>query len=459
VTIVPLAGTTYYLAPAAAGGNDSNNGLSPSSPWLSPNHSVKCGDVIIGAASTEYNAANFGWEKWGTVTCSAGNNVAWLECATFDACKIIGLASAQTGMVIGQSYWGVQGWEVDGAADSAACFWVVPNSGVTIHHIIFANDIASGCGVNGFSTSQQNPVVGSPASVDYLALVGNIAYNDAKGTKGCGSGIIVYEPLASDSLPGTHIYIAGNFSYHNFDADPCSGGIPSDGEGIDIDTFDGSQTGNGTYSQQAVIDNNILIANGGRGLQVFNNAAGKGPFAHIYFRSNTVWGNNGDLNQNQQNGCGEIVISVADNIDEFLNLAATNATDGCGHYPIHAFSATGSPTTTDQVYQNWGYAVGGTTTDITGSSGFSYGPNNTFGTNPAFVNPVVPGAPNCGGYTSVPACMATVITNFTPTNPAAMGFGYQVPSSIPAYDPLFPQWLCNVNLPVGLIARGCQIVQ
>src|ERR1019366_6632659 len=38
VTIVLPAGTTYYLAPASAGGNDANNGLSPDAPWLSPNH-------------------------------------------------------------------------------------------------------------------------------------------------------------------------------------------------------------------------------------------------------------------------------------------------------------------------------------------------------------------------------------------------------------------------------------
>jgi hypothetical protein len=52
--------------------------------------------------------------------------------------------------------------------------------------------------------------------------------------------------------------------------------------------------------------------------------------------------------------------------------------------------------------------------------------------------------------------MSTVIANFTPTNAAAMAYGYQVPSSTPVYDPLFPQWLCNVNLPSGLVTMGCQ---
>jgi len=42
--------------------------------------------------------------------------------------------------------------------------------------------------------------------------------------------------------------------------------------------------------------------------------------------------------------------------------------------------------------------------------------------------------------------MATVIANFKPTTAAAQPYGYQVPSTVPNSDPLFPQWLCNVNL-------------
>jgi hypothetical protein len=53
--------------------------------------------------------------------------------------------------------------------------------------------------------------------------------------------------------------------------------------------------------------------------------------------------------------------------------------------------------------------------------------------------------------------MATVIANFTPTNATVLagGYGYQIPSGTQIYDPLFPQWLCNVNLPSGLVTMGC----
>jgi hypothetical protein len=72
----PAWATTYYLAPASGGGNNSNNGTSASAPWLTPNHPVNCGDVILAAASAGYNASSFNTGEWGTVTCSAGNNVA-----------------------------------------------------------------------------------------------------------------------------------------------------------------------------------------------------------------------------------------------------------------------------------------------------------------------------------------------------------------------------------------------
>src|SRR5258707_13156345 len=90
----PAWATTYFLAPASAGGNDSNSGTSASTPWLTPTHALNCGDVVIAAASTSYSAANFGYGKWGTVTCPAGNNVAWLKCVPFYACKISTSSSA-----------------------------------------------------------------------------------------------------------------------------------------------------------------------------------------------------------------------------------------------------------------------------------------------------------------------------------------------------------------------------
>jgi hypothetical protein len=281
--------------------------------------------------------------------------------------------------------------------------------------------------------------------VDYLAVVGNIIYNAAQSSVECTSGIDIFEPVNSDTMPGTHIYVAGNFSWSNVDPNPCSGTAPTDGEGIIIDTLDSPST----FSGQVVVDNNILIANGGRGGQVNSS-----PMAHVYFRHNTAWGNNWDTSEITSGWCGELFIDNASNTEESANLTATNAAAGCGDYPIYAYFVGGGDSS-DHIQQNWGYSASGTNTGIASSLGFSYDPSNAFGINPSFANPVAPGAPSCGSTSSVPNCMATVIANFTPRTKAAVGYGYQVPSGKEVYDPLFPQWLCNVNLPVGLVTMGC----
>jgi hypothetical protein len=124
--------TTYYLAPAGAGGSDSNSGLSANTPWLTPNHHVNCGDVILAAPSSAYAATNFRINEWGVVSCASGNNVAWLKCQVFDACKITINSTGHNAMTPSQSYWGVQGWEVTATTISGnQCFEAYPRLSTT----------------------------------------------------------------------------------------------------------------------------------------------------------------------------------------------------------------------------------------------------------------------------------------------------------------------------------------
>lgn len=446
------SGTTYYLSPT---GSDSNTGLTSSLPWLTPNHAVNCGDVIIAAASTAYANSDFASGSWGSVTCADGNNVAWLKCATFDGCKITA-SNGKDGMWVDKSYWGVQGWEVHVTTGAyAACFVAAPNynNPVEIHHIVFANDIANGCYGNGFASTND----GKTASVDYLAVVGNIAYNAAQGDGECYSGISVYQPIASDFLPGTHIYVAGNFSWGNVDPDTCSGGAPTDGEGIILDSINGGQSGLSLiYDRQIAVENNIVTWNGSQGVAV----AGSGnTLAPIYIAHNTSFGNNTGHTSNTW--CGDFSVDSSGYVQETANLNSTGSATGCasGAARQYVYQVSRSAATVT-FYGNFGYSAAGNDTSINGSLGFAaFGPNNIFGTDPAFVATTEPSAPSCETYSSVPACMATVIADFTPKNAAALSYGYQKPSATETSDPLFPQWLCNVNLPSGLISLGCQTGQ
>ena len=438
--------STYYLAPY---GSDSNSGTSASSPWVSPNHSLNCGDVIVAAAGTNYSAANFYTGKWGNVNCPAANNVAWLTCEKFDACKIS--TTANTGMWVDKSFWGVQGWEVTTSASDTygTCFSAQPkwSAPVEIHHIIFANDIANGCTQSGFAATNHGSI-----GVDYFTVIGSIAYNAAQGSDSCTSGINVYQPIQSDSAAGTHIYVAGNFSYGNMDPSRCAGTSPTDGEGIIFDTFDGSQGSHVAYAAQAVAANNIVVGNGGKGIEVMNNSAGS-SHAPIYVTHNSSWGNLADPNQSWY-GCGEIALYQTKKTQVSGNLTSTRSATGCGGHPIYALSVS-TIDGSDTVVNNVAYGYNGNNDFSYSTGGFNWGANQ-FGTNPSFTNPVVPGAPQCGGSANVPSCMASVIADFAPKpGSSTQGFGYQRPTSTSIQDPLFPRWLCTANVPSGLITMGC----
>ena len=126
-------------------------------------------------ASSSYAPANFASGEWGTVTCAAGNNVAWLQCATFDACKIVITSGTANGVSISASYWGIQGFEVDNTSTNAGggtCFQAsAPNSSTSIHHVIFANNVVNQCPFAGIGTGNNRQ-----AGVDYIFVLGNSVY-------------------------------------------------------------------------------------------------------------------------------------------------------------------------------------------------------------------------------------------------------------------------------------------
>jgi hypothetical protein len=434
---------TYYLSPS---GNDSNSGTA-TGPWLSPNHALNCGDVIIAAAGS-YNNANFYTGKWGAVNCPAKNNVAWLTCATFDACKIY--ATTNQGMWVDESYWGVQGWEVSTSAANSygTCFLVSPKyaNPVTIHHIIFANDVANGCAQGGFISVNRGY-----AGVDYFNVLGSVAYNAALGSGSCASGISVFEPVQSDTAQTTHIYIAGNISYANMDPKTCNGGSPTDGDGIIFDQFDGSEEGLPAYWSQAVATSNLVVGNGGRGVEVNNDQAGP-YYATIWLNQNTVWGNSADPNQTWL-GCGEISVVTSRTVHMYGNLVSTKSATGCGGNAIYAMAVSQSDgsVTADN---NFAYGYNGNNTFVWDSGSFAWNSDNTFGVSPSFTNPTVPGAPNCSGSANTVACMSGFISDFVPRS-ASTGFGFQRPLSTSVSDPLFPQWLCTAHVPSGLVTMGC----
>jgi hypothetical protein len=440
LTIVPR---TYYLAPAAGGGNDSNSGLSPSAPWLSPSHAVNCGDVIIAAPGTYTPGSNNGFQfDWGTVT-GTGHCVAILTCATFDACQFI--STNGWGISVQTSHWMIEGWQSTESGGIGSCFGAFPNGyNANTQDVVFANDIANGCDNASFTFVSEGSF-----SVDYFALIADIAYNGSRSSGVCGSGISLYQPVNTDTLPGTHIYVSQTFSWGNVEPATCAGEASTDGEGIILDTWSAN-----SYTGQGVVENNLSFFNGSLGFEVWSNSG-----SQIYVLNNTSASNDTSASRSESM-CGEIGGGSGTPMTEFYqNIARTNAAMACGGNVDHAYILQNATSFT-QVYSNFGYSAAGNNTSCQWCSGFSFGSNNVMGTDPVFANlpTTVPPAPSCGSASSVINCMAPVIADFVPTSSAVpAGWGYHPPSTTRIYDPLFPQWLCQYSTELsGLVTMGCE---
>jgi hypothetical protein len=228
-TFTPLH--TFFIAPAGSGGSDSNNGLTAGTPWLSPNHAVVCGDVIIAAAGA-YNSANFdsftaGSTKWGAVSgCpsttggidgAGGIYVATVLCATFDACTIN--ASTQYTMDVSASNWAVEGFQGSNTNNGdGECFQAQPLNVTNIAFVAFINDIAVHCPLQGFGSGG---FPGSAINVDEFAAVGDMAFDAAASASECGSPFGILGPANVAALSGTHIFFSQDFAFGSING-PCS---------------------------------------------------------------------------------------------------------------------------------------------------------------------------------------------------------------------------------------------
>jgi hypothetical protein len=333
------------------------------------------------------------------------------------------------GIFVDQSNWAIIGWET--TSTQAQCFGASPSGSYNIQYIAFINDFANGCSNNGFGTYNYDG--NRNLGVDEQAFVGVIAYKAAQGTVQCNSGVSVYEPATADHNSGTHVFVAGVIAISNIDG-ACNGGAPTDGEGVIFDNWDCSQNGCAAYPNQGVMEQVLSIGNGGMGVEVYSNSA-----ASTYITSTTTYNNIQSAN-NPYSWIGELLL----NSDSGTVISATgnifvSATATTSHYPIYGCTVGGSNGTVS-VSGNVCYniAASNQTELSSGNTGFSFGTNVT--TNPNFVSPSIPGAPNCSTSATVIACLSTVITGFVPQASGAVGLGYHAPGPC-APDAYFPPWL------------------
>jgi hypothetical protein len=278
----------FYVAP---GGNDSSDGMTQATAWKTIQHADSSsrtgGDCINVAPGTYSEGAVIA--HGGTTASSTGYVV--YRCQTLDGCTI---TESDHGFEIAQAtnvtnYVMFDGFEL--AASSPVTYGIGVNVAAPggnsaglfeSHHVWVINSKIHGYGQSGMQMNDG----------EYLYAIHNLLFDNSRVTCDAqGSGISYvelkaipngYTPTADDTNnpamglygPGFpfHNVISWNVTYNNglTQCGSASSAYDTDGNGIIMDTFNGSGELNVVYPSQTLIAFNVSYANGGGGVHVFN---------------------------------------------------------------------------------------------------------------------------------------------------------------------------------------------
>jgi Right handed beta helix region len=319
----------YYVN--ASNGSDGADGHTSATAWRTLRkaaQSVGPGSTVL-VASGEYAPLR--------VTTS-GTPAAWIKfVAAPGAHPIIRLNSYRVGIATGaNAYILVDGFEVVGQNQTITdaqgrsnngsqpelnenCILVgrIPSGGsrTLAHDVVIRNNVVHDCSASGITT----------AFADAVTIVHNVVYNNSWWGVNDGSGISIW--MLTDVVPANgpyKNYIVGNFVYNNYCNLPFRYFRPvpaiTDGNGIIIDTSSHitrmpNMPSYPPYQGRTYIANNIVFANGGKGITA--NAS-----SHIDVVNNTVYGD--EKSNSRYVNRGEITANRASEDINFYNNIAVN---------------------------------------------------------------------------------------------------------------------------------------
>ncbi len=288
---------TYYVAP---NGSDAAVGTS-TAPWATLQRADNgriagdCVNVMPGTYTAGVHVTNGGNR-------AAATGYVVYRCQTLDACIITatggnGAPAFTFNTAGGPNYVVIDGFEL--AARSSLTYGVgvlvtnnptgAPTSARSSHHIWMINNIIHGYGEAGIGTNE----------ADWLFVLHNTVYDNAHVTcdaQGSGIGLVVakatqnYTPTLADlAWAPFHQVVAWNVSRDNAltQCGKASNAYDTDGNGIIMDTFNGSGVDDVLYVDQTLVANNATYNNGGKGIAVFRSS-------HITVANNTSYNNNLD---------------------------------------------------------------------------------------------------------------------------------------------------------------------
>jgi parallel beta-helix repeat protein len=301
---IAVDGATAYVAPpytcsanyyVSKGGNDSGDGKSPASAWLTIGRAVAVlagdggthGGVCVNVGDGEYKEAVYATGLSGSGDRPNGYMVfrsEHLHGATVQVPLELAVGHANGSFRLDDcNYVVIDGFNlvgqvVPGSDESGVVVtnrqWLKPPE-PAIHHVkVLNNDIRhhGGAGVGA-------------VHADYLVVEGNSISDTSRTSPYEVSGISTWEAVASDHAAGFHNIIKDNVIFDNGEVDD---GHPThtDGNGIIIDDFRNTQNGStyGAYEEQSLVENNLVYSNGGAGIHLYLSD-------RVTVRNNTCEGN------------------------------------------------------------------------------------------------------------------------------------------------------------------------
>jgi len=505
---LPAGDHVRYMSPT---GRDTNNGTSPATAWATPNHALRCGDVIIAEPGT-YSEGGIDVTRSpsscpstsGGIDGAGGVYFVTVLCAKAFACMIKSddrVGSGHGAIQVEANNWAFEGWQVTTHDKNAYCFEPFFGGGDTIfHHVAAINNICSDAG-EAFSTGGYGT-----GGIDYFAVVGNIAYRANQRSDYPSAAITSVAPKNIDDNAGTHILFDGNFGINNTVANSAV----SDLECMMFDSWDVHK-----YTGRGVIKNNICYYTSAITLNIFQQTYGDSAL-DMDILQNTFYAGF-QCAQNFNEGLGEINLQLNGGYPwtiNVLNNIAVAARSGVGCQPrepkrpwalliggvggvgrlkvevggigkenvLHDNSLVPSEQQKFWFWHRIHSSCLGTSCDsglnAVAFNGFSLG-NNLY-VDPVFrdANDLLSshlGPTDCSTFANAAACMGwdyqlqkpaknSVIDDLTPTAAGTSDKGYKPPGPC-APDPLYPAWLkgivylqwngASITEDAGLINKPC----
>lgn len=170
------------------------------------------------------------------------------------------------------NYVNVEGFDVVGGSGHAI-------DGERVHHVKVVNNIAHDSGGSGISFYLS----------EFQTIEGNSVYGNSSSNGYHTSGISIASNInisGDISSNGFRTIVRNNTSHDNVEL--TTPGEHTDGNGIIIDWFRNTGTGNAAYNYPTLVEGNLVYENGGKGIQVYMSD-------NVTVRNNTSWHNNVDL--------------------------------------------------------------------------------------------------------------------------------------------------------------------